>query len=260
MLMGGARYAAKPQGPPMDRTPPTARLRRPAVAGVIAIASLIVVPVAARAAEPPAAPAEKSAEDPTKIATKAGAAYSGELSASGSVAFGVKFKVNGRVAESGQWSMGASYLLPVAILTFAAGKGELDTGVEQTRYSLGGFVPLRQLGLDTGRWQLFAPFGYTYTDSRQAVTDLDQQDGIPIQVSSSSGYVGLFALRPLSERLTLMGGANFTRGTKGFSGVAAAAGLSFHLSGRDTVALRASMVDNSFGQKKRIGISYQHEF
>ena len=57
-----------------------------------------------------------------------------------------------------------------------------------------------------------------------------------------------------------MAGANYTRGTNNFSGVAAAAGLSLHLTERDTVALRASYVDNSFGSKKRVGISLQHEF
>ncbi len=203
---------------------------------------------------------EKAAEDPTKIATKVGVAYSDELSASGSIAIGPKFKFNARVAKSGQWSLGASYLLPVAIVTLTAGKSELDTGVLQKRYSIGGFVPLNQLGLKTGKWMLFVPFGYTYTNSRQPVTDLDQQDGIPIQVSSSSGYLGLFTLRPLGARLTLMAGANYTRGTHGYSGVAAGGGLSYHLTKRDTVALRGSFVHNTFGGKQRVGVSYQHEF
>ncbi|PNU04119.1 hypothetical protein A8V01_05870 [Novosphingobium guangzhouense] len=216
-----------------------------------------------RAEEPTATPSpeqEKVAEDPTKIATKVGVSYADELSASGSVAIGPKLKFNGRVAKSGQWSLGASYLLPVAIVTFSAASSELESGVHQTRYSLGGFVPLRNLGLKTGKWQIFVPFGYTYTKGKQAVTDLDVQDGIPIEVSSNSGYVGLFVLRPLTERLTAMGGGNYTKGTHGFSGVAAAAGLSYHLTGKDTVAVRASYVDNTFGGRQRIGVSYQHEF
>jgi len=203
---------------------------------------------------------EKAAEDPTKISTRVGAAYAGELSASGSLAIGPRFKINGRVARSGQWSLGASYLLPVAILTFAAGRSELDTGVKQTRYSLGGFVPLNSLGLQTGKWQVFVPFGYSYTNSRQPVTDLDVQDGIPMQISSNSGYVGLFTIRPLTQRMTLMAGGNFTKGTHGFSGYAVAGGVSYHLGPNDTVAVRASHIDNTFGQKQRIGVSYQHEF
>ncbi|MBT0668174.1 hypothetical protein HT136_07325 [Novosphingobium profundi] len=202
----------------------------------------------------------KAAEDPTKIATKAGVSYSDELSASGSVAVGPKFKFNGRIAKSGQWSAGASYLFPVAILTLTAGRSELDTGVKQTRLSVGGFVPLSQLGLKTGRWQFFAPFGYSHTKSEQAVTDLDMQDGIPVSISSDSVYVGLFTIRPLSTRLTLLAGANYTRGSHDYSGIAAAGGLSYHLTGRDTVSVRGSYVHNSFGQKQRIGIAYQHEF
>ncbi|MCJ2178116.1 hypothetical protein [Novosphingobium album (ex Hu et al. 2023)] len=223
--------------------------------GGIAVAAVGVV-----IAGPALAGEEKAAEDPTKIATKAGVSYSDELSVSGSVAVGAKFKFNGRIAKSGQWSLGASYLFPVAILTFAAGRSELDSGVKQTRYSLGGFVPLNQLGLKTGKWLIFVPFGYSHTNSRQPVTDIDQQDGIPIQISSNSGYVGLFTLRPLNRRLTFMAGANFTRGTHDFSGIAAAGGLSYHLTPNDTVAVRGSYIDNTFGQKKRIGISYQHEF
>lgn len=204
--------------------------------------------------------AGKAAEDPTKISTRVGIAYADELSVSGSVAIGPKFKLNGRVAKSGQWSLGASYLFPIAILTFTAGKSELDSGVKQTRYSLGGFVPLSQLGLKTGKWQIFVPFGYSYTNSRQATTDLDQQDGIPIQIASNSGYVGVFTIRPISQRMTVLAGANYTRGTHDYSGVAVAGGLSYHLSRRDTVALRASYVNNTYGQKQKIGVSYQHEF
>jgi hypothetical protein len=203
---------------------------------------------------------QKAAEDPTKIATKVGASYAGELSVSGSMAVGPKFKFNGRIAKSGQWSLGASYLLPIAIVTFAAGRSELDSGIQQTRYSLGGFVPLARAGLKTGKWQIFVPFGYTYTNGRQAVTDLDQQEGIPIEVSSNSAYLGVFTIRPLTERLTLIAGANFSKGTNDFSGLAAAGGLSYHLTGKDTVSARASYVTNTFGQNTRLGVSYQHEF
>lgn len=211
-------------------------------------------------AAPAQAQSEKAAEDPTKIATKVGVAYSDELSVSGSLAIGPKFKFNGRVSESGQWQIGASYLFPVAILTFSAGKSQFDSGVEQVRYSLGGFVPLTQLGLKTGKWNFFVPFGYTYTDGKQVETESDMQDGLPVEMNSNSGYVGLFVIRPLSKKLTLMAGGNVTKGTNDFSGVAAAGGLSYHLGKRDTIAVRASYIDNSYGQKEKIGISYQHEF
>ncbi|SNS45690.1 hypothetical protein SAMN06295912_1076 [Sphingomonas laterariae] len=211
-------------------------------------------------AAPAEAQKEKAAEDPTKIATKAGVSYSDELSVSGSVAFGAKFKVNGRVSESGQWSIGASYLFPVAILTFSAARIELDSGVEQTRYSLGGFVPLTELGLDTGKWRLFVPFGYSHTNGKQPSIDIDQNEGFPTEMSSSSGYVGLFSIRPLNEHITLLAGGNVTNGTNDFSGYSVGGGLSYHLSGRDTVGLSGNYIDNSFGQRKRVSVSYRHEF
>lgn len=212
-------------------------------------------------ASPVCAQSEKAAEDPTKIATKAGASYSDdEFSVSGSLAVGPRLKFNGRVSESGLWSVGASYLFPVTILTFAAAKNKLDTGVEQTRYSLGGFVPVTQLGLKTGKWILFVPFGYTYTKGKGLVTDVDQNENLTFEVSSNSGYVGLFVLRPLGPRFTLMAGGNLTKGTHDFSGFALGGGLSYHLRKKDTLRVSASYNDNSFGTKKKLNIAYVHEF
>ncbi len=211
-------------------------------------------------AAPVYAQSEKAAEDPTKIATKAGVSYSDELYVSGSMAIGSKFKFNGRVSESGLWSIGASYLFPVAILTFSAAKNELDTGVEQTRYSLGGFAPLSRLGLKTGKWNVFVPFGYTYTKGQQAQADIDQDEEIPVALSSSSAYVGLFGFRPLNAKLTLMAGGNWSKGTNDFSGVTLGGGLSYHLSKKDTLGLSGSYMDNSFGRKEQLRVSYRHEF
>lgn len=208
-----------------------------------------------RTAEP-----EKSDDDPTKIATKVGVSYSDEFSLSGSIAVGPKLKFNGRISESSQWSIGASYLFPVAILTFSAGRKEFDSGVTQTRYSLGGFVPLNELGLKTGKFMLFVPFGYSYTKGQQAVTDIDQTDSFPIVVSSNSAYVGVFVLRPLNEKFTLMGGANVTKGTNDFSGISVGGGVSYHLTEVDTLGISGSYIDNSFGQDEKIRFSFRHEF
>ncbi len=166
----------------------------------------------------PCRAADKAPDDPTKIVTKAGLSYSDEIAVSGSLAVGTKFKFNGRTTESGQWSLGGSYLFPVTILTFAAGKRELDDGVMQTQYSLGGYVSLAQLGVPSGKWQLFVPFGYQYTTGEQPVTETDMQDGIPVEASSSSGYVGLFALRPLNRHLSFLASASLSRGTRDYSG------------------------------------------
>ncbi|MXO61373.1 hypothetical protein GRI89_17665 [Altererythrobacter salegens] len=214
-------------------------------------------------AAPASAQSDKAAEDPTKIATKVGVSYADELSVSGSVAVGPKLKFNARISQSGAWSAGASYLLPVAILTFAAGRTEFDSGITQTRYSLGGFMPLSQFGLKTGKLQVFVPFGYTYTSGKQTQTDTDYEDsadGVPVSINSNSAYVGLSMMRPLTDRITLTGGGNVTKGTNDYSGYSLAVGASYHLTKRDTARLTVSHVDNSFGSKQKIGIAYQHEF
>lgn len=259
MTEAGARMHVPPGPPPLSRMhvsmPPLA------LAGHIAPFRLggIGMAVLALACAAPCRASDKAPEDPTKIVTKAGLSYADEIAASGSLAVGTKFKFNGRATESGQWSLGASYLFPVTILTFSAGESELDNGVMQTQYSLGGFASLAELGVRSGRWQLFVPFGYQYTRGEQPVTDVEMQDGLPMQ-ASSSGYIGLFVLRPLSPRVSFLARATVMRGTHDYSGTSAYAGLSWHLSARDTVGLRASYVDNSFGQKEKLGISYQHEF
>ncbi|WP_226621901.1 hypothetical protein [Alloyangia pacifica] len=211
-------------------------------------------------AAPATAQQEKSPEDPTKIATKAGVSYSDEFSVSGSLAFGPVTKVNARISESGQWSLGASYLFSFGILTFSAGKNEFDNGSEQTRYSLGGFVPLTAMGLKTGKWQLFTPFGYTYSEGTVAVTSVELHETFDVEVSNNSGYVGMFAIRPFNEKLTFLTGGIYTRGADDFQGVSLGGGLSYHLTEADTVALFGSYVDNDFGDEQKLGVSYRHEF
>lgn len=223
-----------------------------AAASIAALTTMTVVPAHAQAS--------KAAEDPTKISTRVGLSYSDEASVSGSFAFGEKFKINGRISESGLWSAGASYLFPVAILTFSAARSSFDSGVEQTRYSLGGFVPLNDLGVETGQWRLFVPFGYTYTSGHGPVLEEDASDVMPIEMSSNSGYFGVFAMRPISDRLTFLAGANVSAGTNDFSGFGVSGGLSYHLTARDTLGLQAGYVDNSFGQNQKVTISYRHEF
>lgn len=238
----------RPVSRPFLTDPRFAQLR----AGTALIALLTSTPVAAQE--------EKNPEDPTKIATKAGVSYSDEFSVSGSLAFGPVTKVNARVSESGQWSLGASYLFSFGILTFSAGKNEFDNGSEQTRYSLGGFIPLTNMGLNTGTWQLFTPFGYTYSEGTVAVTSVELHETFDVEVSNNSGYAGLFAIRPFTEKLTFMTGGIYTRGSDDFNGISLGGGLSYHLSEADTVALFGSYIDNDFGEEQKLGVSYRHEF
>ncbi|MAU45530.1 MAG: hypothetical protein CMP09_12045 [Yangia sp.] len=95
------------------------------------------------------------------------------------------------------------HLFSFAILAFSASKNESDNGSEQTRCSLGGTVPLTATGLKTGQWRLSTPCGYTCSEGSIAVTGLDLAERF---TSNDSGCAGPFAIRPLAERLTLLGG------------------------------------------------------
>ncbi|WP_088631606.1 hypothetical protein [Phaeobacter sp. 22II1-1F12B] len=208
----------------------------------------------------PAAAQEKLAEDPTKVVTRIGAQYSDELTISGSLAFGPATKINARVSESGQWSLGGSYLFSFGIVNVAAGKNEFDNGSVQTRYSIGSFIPLSALGLKTGTWQVFTAFGYGYTEGNVASFDLDISEYVLVPISSNSGYLGLFAIKPLNEKLTFMTVGLGTKGSDDYSGYSVGAGLSYHLSDRDTVSAFATYVDNTFGEEEKLTIGYRREF
>ena len=221
--------------------------------GKLALLGGLVLPL-------PTAAQEKLAEDPTKVVTRIGAQYSDELTISGSLAFGPAAKINARVSESGQWSLGGSYLFSFGIVNIAAGKNEFDNGSVQTRYSIGGFVPLSTLGLKTGMWQVFTAFGYGYTEGDVASFDLDISEYVLVPISSNSGYIGLFAFKPLNEKLTFMTVGLGTKGSDDYSGYSVGAGLSYHLSERDTVSGFATYVDNTFGEEEKLTIGYRREF
>jgi len=202
----------------------------------------------------------KAAEDPTRISTQLGIGYADDVSVSGSLAFGKATKLNARFIKGGQWSLGASYLFPFGILTLTGGRNEFDNGAVQTRYSLGGFVPLTAMGLKTGKWQVFVPFGYSYSHGEMSTADVELSGPMLIEVTSNSGYLGLFGIRPLSQRLTLMLAGMGSKGSHDYSGVNLGGGLSYHLTDKDTFAVFAHYMDNSFGQEQKLGLSYKHEF
>lgn len=114
-------------------------------------------------------------------------------------------------------------------------------------------MPLTATGLKTGEWQLSTPYGYTCSEGSIAVTGLDVAERF---TSNDSGCAGPFAIRPLAERLTLLSGGLYTRGTDDLSGNSLGAGLS----ARDTLAVFGSCIDSDLGQYETPRISYRHRF
>ncbi len=203
---------------------------------------------------------EKLADDPTKVVTKIGARYSDFGTVFGSVAFGPVTKVNLSVSEGDQWRIGGSYLFNFGIVNISASEQELDSGVTQTQYAIGTFVPLVALGIQPGGWLLFPAAGANYTEGDASGIDFDFADAFPTEISSKGGYVGLLGLKPLSERWVVKGGGVLSAGSDDYSGFSVGAGVTFNASANDSISVFGSYTDNSFGQRELFGVSYTREF
>lgn len=215
-------------------------------------------------ASPPAhsqnAAREKLADDPTKIVTKAGFRYSDFGTVFGSIAFGPVTKINVSVSEDEQWRVGGSYLFDLGIVNFSASEQDLDGNITQTIYAIGTFVPLVAFGIEPGGWLLFPAAGANYTEGSIASIDFDFGDGFPFETSSKGGYVGILGLKPLSEKWVLKAGTVGSAGSDDYSGFSIGGGLTFNASPADSISVFGSYIDNSFGQRELLGISYTREF
>lgn len=199
-------------------------------------------------------------DDPTRIVTKVGLRYSDDWSVSGSVAFGPVTKINASYSETGEWSLGGSYLFDFGIVNVAASHRELDNGTDQTQYSIGTYVPLAAFGVDTGDWQLFPMAGLNYIEGTSVDLDVPIDDTVAISTASQGGYLGVFALRPISERWTFLGVLVGSAGSDDFSGYTVGGGVSYLITKRDSISVFGSYIDNSFGTRDAVGISYSREF
>ncbi len=200
------------------------------------------------------------ADDPTKIITKLGVRYTEDVSISGSVAFGPVTKINASYSETGEWSLGGSYLFNFGIVNVAASHRELDNGTSQTQYSLGTFVPLSALGASTGKWQMFPMAGVNYIEGSSVDLDTVLSNDLPVATSSKGGYIGVMGLRPLNEKWVFRGVLVGSAGSDNYSGYTIGGGFSYMITKRDRVSAFASYIDNSFGTRDAIGISYSREF
>ncbi|MFV0487878.1 MAG: hypothetical protein ACK5NL_11910 [Vibrio fluvialis] len=234
---------------------------------------------------------EKLADDPTKIITKVGVSYANNFdfndenwSLSGSLALDEARKINVRLNDdASEWRIGGSWLFPVGIVNFNFGKNEYTNGAEQTNYSAGTFMPLSYFGIQPAGIQIFPTAGYTYNDGDSPrCTDTEKRCSQPgfsgpptaengfsmVNVSGSSGYVGAFALRPLSSEMTLMGFGVGTYGSKNdegenYKGYFAGLGLGYLLNKRHSFNVMTFMMDNNTyldDPDKRLILSYTYQF
>ncbi len=203
---------------------------------------------------------EKLSDDPTKIVTKAGFRYSDFGTVFGSIAFGPVTKINVSLSEDDQWRIGGSYLFDFGIVNFSASEQELDGNITQTVYAIGTFVPLVAFGIEPRGWLLFPAAGANYTEGSIESIDFDFGDDFSFETSSKGGYVGILGLKPLSEKWVLKAGSVVSAGSDDYSGYSIGGGMTFNASPADSISVFGSYIDNSFGQRELLGISYTREF
>lgn len=217
---------------------------------------------------------QKLAEDPTKVVTQAGVSYGGdEFRLSGSVSLGPVNKINASAnPDLSEWRAGGSWLLEFGIINVNVGKKDFDDGSTQTNYSIGTFIPFSAFHIEPWGCKLFGMAGYTYNDGEVAIRGLNDEDlagsfdpgeiNSPIfaPVTSSSGYLGVFGLKPLSEKWRLMGFLAGSIGTNDFSGYAVGVGTGYSITKRQSLSLMAYTQDNSYGSDQQIRLTYRFQF
>lgn len=229
-------------------------------------------------------------DDPTKVTTKLGVSWSdtwdmddSNVSFSGSVALDKARKLNARInSDASEWQIGGSWLFPAGIVNFNFGKNEYSNGATQTNYSVGTFVPLSVFGISPAGFQIFPMAGYTYNTgeirvcksegtcmSPQFADTLSPEFGYDtITTSGSSGYLGVFTLRPLSPALTFLAFAAGSYGSKNdagenYYGYFGGAGVGYKLSSHQSLNLLTFIMDNNTyldSPDNRFVFSYSYQF
>ncbi|OEF22746.1 hypothetical protein [Vibrio rumoiensis] len=216
----------------------------------------------------------KLAEDPTKVVTQLGASYGGDqLKFSGSIGLGPVNKINASVdADGSEWRLGGSWLFDVGIVNVNFGKKEFDDDSNQNNYSIGTFMPLSFFGFEPWGTQVFAMAGYTYNDGEVACDTSEQLCGNDFDINdmngtvafvpstSSAGYAGFFALKPITEKVRIISVAAGSLGSNDYHGYLFALGAGYSITKRQSVAAYGFLQDNNYGHDEQLGISYKYQF
>lgn len=208
---------------------------------------------------------EKNQEDPTKIVTKLGVAYVDEtFGVSGSVGLSDSKKINARVSDKGdEYRIGGSWLFDIGIVNFNYSKTTYNDTDYKHNYSIGTFVPLSVFGIEPMGVKIFPMAGYSYNDGEIQVEDkktASVEDFAITSVSNNGGYLGVFALKQLSENFTLMGFGGGSKGSDDYSGSWAGVGLSYKYNKENSFKTFATTVDDDFGSENKLGFVYTYEF
>lgn len=206
---------------------------------------------------------EKHHEDPTKVITKFGVGYSDDLTFSGSIALDQLRKINGKInTDASEWRLGGSWLFDFGILNFSIGRSEYNDGGQKETYSVGTFLPLNVLGVDTGDWMVFPMAGINHNKIDLIIEEdpesLDEL--VMMQNTNNGGYLGAMALRPLTKYISVMVFAGGGLGSDDYSNIWTGAGASYKLNDNQALRFFGFYANDTFGNTSKLSISYSYEF
>ena len=221
----------------------------------------------------------KLSEDPTKVTTKLGLNYNNSYdldnantSLQGSLAFDPARKINVSInSDASEWRLGGSWLFDLGIVNFNFGRREFVTGATQNNYSIGTFIPLSFFDIAPWGIQIFPMAGYSYIDGESlcAKSFTDCPDDAELSVDpgfvlvsneSQSGYLGVFALKPITEEFTAIMLSGGSIGSNDYSGYWVGGGLGYTLMKKHSVKALTYHLDNSYGEETNFILAYSYQF
>ena len=215
---------------------------------------------------------EKLDDDPTNVVTQLGVSYTDEAKVSGSLSLDPVRKINASInKDASEWRLGGSWLFDFGIVNFNFSRSEYDESAHQNRYSIGTFLPLSVFGFEPGGWQIFPMAGFSYNEGEIACDqqhsdcekDIDptfSSDFVLIPSTSTGGYLGAFALKPLTDKWTLIAFGAGSLGSDDYSGYSLGGGTGFKIDHHQSVSAYAYLTDNSYGDDQQLGIQYRYKF
>lgn len=187
---------------------------------------------------------EKHIDDPTRIVTRLGVGYNGELTFNGSLGLDetrmLRVQIN---HDASEWQLGGSWLFEKGIVNlFMNGHEQRNT------YSIGTYIPLSALGVDTENWLVFPMAGANFVDGKEG------------NDNSTGAYVGTFAIRPIDEHWSVLGFVGISGGSNDYFGLWGGAGGSYKITDKQSVRFMGSYSEDSYRTDNKLSISYGYEF
>lgn len=187
---------------------------------------------------------QKHHEDPTRILTRVGVGYDGQLTFNGTLGLDETRMIRGQINEdASEWQLGGSWLFEKGILNVYMNGHE-----QRNTYSIGTFVPLNKLGVDTGKWQVFPMAGANFVEGKKGNSN------------STGAYVGGFVIRPINEHWSVLAYSGISAGSSDYLGVWGGVGASYKITSKQSIRLMASYSEDSYRTDNKVSISYSYEF